>query len=58
MKIKLPPQNKDAENAVIGACFVEPDKFAEIYAWIKYPEIFYNEDNNAIYKAIIQLREN
>lgn len=44
MKIKLPPQNKDAENAVIGACFVEPDKFAEIYAWIKDPEIFYYEE--------------
>lgn len=58
MKIKLPPQNKDAENAVIGACFVEPDKFAEIYAWIKDPEIFYYEDNKAIFKAMIELREN
>lgn len=57
MKIKLPPHNIDAENAVIGSCFVEPAKFGHIYEWIKDPEIFYGEDNKAIFKAMIELKD-
>lgn len=47
----------DAENAVIGVCIIEPDKFAGVYAMIKTPEIFYLTENQQIFKAMITLKE-
>lgn len=55
---KIPPQNIDAENAILGACLTQPDKFNEIYEMIKNPDIFYLEENKHIFNAMVDLKNN
>lgn len=54
---KLPPQNIELEEAILGAIMIQSDCLDEIENILK-PEIFYNERNSLIYKAILELRKN
>src|SRR6056297_1561391 len=50
---RVPPQNKEAEDALIGACMIVPDAINKV-SWIK-PEEFYFEENRNIYQCIYNL---
>lgn len=52
---KVPPQAIEIEQAVIGACLLEPDTFERVMEIIPYPECFYFDKHQSIYKAICQL---
>lgn len=51
---KLPPQNIDFEEAVLGAIMLEKDRITDI-APIIQPESFYKEANQIIYRSIEKL---
>ncbi len=53
---KLPPQNLEAENAVIGALLIDKDAILTV-AEILTPEDFYDDRNGTIYRAILSLFE-
>jgi replicative DNA helicase len=44
----------EIENAVIGACLLEPSAFARIYDVVK-PDTFYSSENQTIYGAIAKM---
>lgn len=51
---KLPPQNIDAEEAILGAVLTNPISLTKILDLIK-PESFYKPANKFIYEAILHL---
>lgn len=56
MEAKVPPQNLDAERALIGAILIDSislDKISQIIT----PKSFYDPRNSLIYKAIIELAD-
>jgi replicative DNA helicase len=52
---KVPPQAAELEEAVLGACMLEKDTFAQITEIIQTPECFYFESNKKIYGAMRRL---
>jgi replicative DNA helicase len=52
----LPPQNTEAEEAVLGALLIDPDAIIRV-ATIMRPEDFYREKHAWIYEAIMVLHE-
>jgi len=54
---KVPPQAVDLEEAVLGAMMLENDKLAEVIEILK-PEVFYKEQHQKIYGAIVRLYGN
>jgi hypothetical protein len=50
---KLPPHNVDAEEAVLGSLFVDPDSLVEVVSFLK-PEAFYREKNQWVYEACME----
>lgn len=52
----LPPQDLDAEKAIIGAVLLDQDAFVSIVQLLK-PEHFYKQAHNDIYAAIFDLYE-
>ena len=52
---KLPPQDKELERAVIGACMLERDIFQTVLAIITSEECFYVDTHQHIYAAMLHL---
>ena len=52
--LSLPPHSIEAEQAVIGACLLEPNAIERIHDFLK-PECFYRPKHQIIYKAISTL---
>lgn len=50
---KVPPQETEAEQAVLGACMIE-DCFSEVYAILK-PECFYRTQHEQIFASMVRL---
>lgn len=53
---KIPPQNIDAEQSVLGAMFLDREAIYRVIRYIK-PEDFYLEGHRLIFNAIIKLDE-
>ena len=53
---RLPPQNIEAEEAVLGALLIDPDAIIRV-ATILRPEDFYREKHGWIYDVILALHE-
>ncbi len=53
---KLPPQNTEAEQSVLGSLLLDKDAIIKVGDLIK-PEDFYREDHQAIYLAMLKLFE-
>jgi len=51
---KVQPANTEAEEVVIGALLIEPASIDIVYN-ILTPAMFYKEDNQAIYRAVVSL---
>ncbi|MFZ5596008.1 MAG: replicative DNA helicase [Bacillota bacterium] len=56
MHDKIPPQNIDAEQAVLGALFMDREALSRVARFLK-PEDFYLEGHRVIYKAFLDLDE-
>ena len=54
LKTKIPPNNLEAETAVLGAVLLDPDIFGTVRA-VLTPEAFYPPQHQKIYKAISAL---
>ena len=53
---RLPPQNVEAEEAVLGSLLIDPDAIIRIAAVLKADD-FYREKHGWIYDAIFTLHE-
>jgi replicative DNA helicase len=53
---RLPPQNIEAEEAVLGALLIDPDAIIRLTTIVR-PEDFYREKNGWIFDAIFTLHE-
>lgn len=53
---RIPPQNIDAEQAVLGALFLEPEAFYRVADIIR-PGDFYQHGHRLIYEAAVRLQE-
>lgn len=56
VKGKLPPQNLEAEQSVLGSILVDKDAFYKI-AEVLSPDDFYRDDHKEIYRAMLALFE-
>jgi replicative DNA helicase len=54
MTNKIPPQNVEAEESILGGCLLDPNAIGRI-ADILIPEAFYFSVHQQIYKAILEL---
>jgi len=52
---KLPPQDKDMERAVIGACMLERDVFQNVLSIITHENCFYSDVHQEIYSVMMHL---
>lgn len=55
-KLKLPPQNIEAENSVLGALMLDKQAIIQV-ADILAPQDFYHPGNSKIYESILKLYE-
>ncbi len=53
---RMPPQNMDAEQSVLGAIFLEPDSIVGVLEFIT-PEDFYHYKHQVIFRAMVALNE-
>ena len=53
---KLPPQNIEAEQSVLGGVLIDPDAIIRVASFLR-PEDFYRESHGRIYEAILHLYE-
>ncbi|MBC7255489.1 MAG: replicative DNA helicase [Chloroflexi bacterium] len=53
---RLPPQNIEAEQSVLGSLLIDPDAILKVSTFLR-PEDFYRETHQRIYSAILQLHE-
>ena len=53
---RLPPQNIDAEQSVLGSLLIDPDAVIRVSTFLR-PEDFYRETHRDIYRAIMNLHE-
>jgi replicative DNA helicase len=53
---RLPPQNIEAEQSVLGSLLIEPDAIVKVASSLR-PEDFYRETHGLIYSAIEDLHE-
>jgi len=53
---RLPPQNNEAEQSVLGSLLIDPDAIFRVAAFLA-PEDFYRESHQMIYRAITALHE-
>lgn len=54
--IKLPPQNEEAEQSVLGGILIDKDAIGTVSQILK-PKDFYNDINGLIYNAMLSLYE-
>lgn len=55
-KAKIPPQNTEAEQSVLGSLLIDKDAIVRVAEFLK-PEHFYKEQHAVIYSAILALYE-
>ena len=53
---RVPPQNIEAEQSVLGACLIGPESLAQVSDMLR-PEDFYRTDHSLIYAAMLDLFE-
>jgi replicative DNA helicase len=53
---RVPPQNLEAEQSVLGACLIGPDALAQVSDLLR-PEDFYRTDHALIFAAMLDLFE-
>ncbi len=53
---RLPPQNIEAEQSVLGSLLIDPDAIIKIGSFLQ-PEDFYREAHQLVYRAILRLHE-
>jgi replicative DNA helicase len=53
---RLPPQNIEAEQSVLGSLLIDPDAVSRIGAMLKVPD-FYRESHKLLYRSILNLHE-
>jgi replicative DNA helicase len=53
---RLPPQNVEAEEAILGCLLIDPDAIIRVATILK-PEDFYREKNGWIYESALNLHE-
>jgi replicative DNA helicase len=53
---RLPPQNQDAEQSVLGSLLIDPDAIIKVASFLQ-PEDFYRESHQVIYTSILSLHE-
>lgn len=53
---RLPPQNVEAEQSVLGSLLIDPDAIIRVSTFLQ-PQDFYRETHQTIYKAIMDLHE-
>lgn len=53
---KLPPQNLEAEQSLIGALLIDKDAIIKVADFLKIGD-FYSDNNNLIYETILELFE-
>ena len=53
---RLPPQNTEAEEAVLGALLIDPDAIIRVATFLR-PEDFYREKHGWIYDTVLLLHE-
>lgn len=56
MAYKLPPQNVEAEQSVIGAMLLDKEAVINVAGWLK-AEFFYEDKHSIIYSNIVELFE-
>lgn len=56
MDPKLPPQNIEAEQSVLGSILIDPESLFKIADFLM-PEHYYDSRNEVIYKAVLELYE-
>lgn len=49
---KLPPQNREAEDAILGSLMIDPEMIFDVVDFLK-PEMFYTTINRWIYQAML-----
>ena len=54
--VKIPPHSNEAEESVLGSCLIDKDAVVAVAEFLR-PEHFYNENNGANFKAILNLYE-
>lgn len=52
--LKIPPQNVDAEKALLGSIMLNPEALYEVLEYIK-PSVFYSEKHNIIFDIMMDL---
>lgn len=55
--MRVPPQNLEAEQNVLGAMLLSADAVTKVLEIIHTPEVFYRQSHQIIYKAICDLTE-
>ncbi|MBC7234883.1 MAG: replicative DNA helicase [Chloroflexi bacterium] len=53
---RLPPQNIDAEQSVLGSLLIDPDAIIKVASFLR-PDDFYQEAHRTIFQAILDLHE-
>lgn len=53
---RLPPQNREAEEAILGSLLIDPDAIFEVLSFLK-SDAFYTTVNRWIYDAILALHQ-
>jgi len=53
---RLPPQNIEAEQSVLGSLLIDPDAIIRVGTFLR-PEDFYREAHQTIYRAIVDLHD-
>ena len=53
---RLPPQNVEAEQSVLGSLLIDPDAIIKVTPFLR-PEDFYREAHGLTYKAIVDLHD-
>ena len=53
---RVPPQNLDAEQSVLGAILLDNKAFDDVMAWLT-AEMFYRESHKQIYAAMLQMAD-
>ncbi len=54
---RMPPQNIEAEKAVLGAMLIKKDAIIEVQELLR-PEDFYREAHKVAYEAMLKLTDN
>ena len=53
---RLPPQNVEAEQSVLGSLLIDPDAIIKVASFLR-PEDFYREAHEIVYRAILTLHD-